>query len=109
MQELDSTGVSTMVFEMNATRWHNEIENATTLCDLAMKRTKHFLVFGSFSFVAQQFQQVHSVSSSFFFARLICFCSCLICDRPPRNESEVPSGCLELERKMDVGGVRFRF
>ena len=68
MQELDSKGVSTMVFEMDATRWHNEIENATTLCALAMKRTKHFLVFGSFSFVAQQFQQVNSVSSSFFFA-----------------------------------------
>ena len=32
-----------------------------------------------------------------------------ICDRPPRNESEVPSGCLELERKMGVGGVRCRF
>ena len=31
------------------------------------------------------------------------------CDRPPRNESEVPSGCLELERKMGVGGVRYRF
>ena len=31
------------------------------------------------------------------------------CDHPPRNESEVPSGCLELERKMGVGGVRYRF
>ena len=27
-------------------------------------------------------------------------------DRPPRNESEVPSGCLELEWKMGVGGVK---
>ena len=32
-----------------------------------------------------------------------------ICDRPPRNELEVPSGCLELEQKMGVGGVRYRF
>ena len=31
------------------------------------------------------------------------------CDRPPQNELEVPSGCLELERKMGVGGVRCRF
>ena len=37
-------------------------------------------------------------------------CVCVnVCDRPPRNESEVPSGCLELERKMGVGGVRCRF
>ena len=36
-------------------------------------------------------------------------CAAENCDRPPRNESEVPSGCLELERKMGVGGVRCRF
>ena len=35
--------------------------------------------------------------------------ACDKCDRPPRNESEVPSGCLELEWKMGVGGVRCRF
>ena len=37
------------------------------------------------------------------------FIQIVICDRPTRNESEVPSGCLELERKMGVGGVRCRF
>ena len=32
-----------------------------------------------------------------------------ICDCPPQNESEVPSSCLELERKMGVGGIRYQF
>ena len=51
------------------------------------------------------------IMAAAFFSRLpfASITSFYICDRPPRNESEVPSGCLELERKMGVGGVRCRF